>query len=1600
MKENSTSTRKFIKHVFLLYLFFVLILPLKLSSQNFIPIVVDDAPDEHFFSEIGEDWYKFQTYGADNYYLEVYTRLVAIEISVYASDTATLIGHESGTSSFGYYSTVLMSHLSANTEYFVKINLVPGGFNGMHYFFSIFSGYTPTLGVGAVPLNCAIDAPGEGDCLQLGIGLYGSDVYYPDSYVFRTYGDIKSRMEVFPVDNVEAFARIYSGIDISGNDNNTSFVFDNVRGRYSTFFLLVRAVDSLDTGSYSIEMSNFMGHANYYNQSFSTNTRQAMPLTFIHSLTSPIYSLSIYHNGGAGNMLLGVYADSSGSPGQLLGVTAPTLVDSTEGWQTVPLQHPVTVSTGQKVWLSFVFENSTEVRYEPGNGGSIASAETWSSGLPVDFGTYNTPGNNFSMYCSYAFPETYFYPGLSVLATDTLLEKESGARVSFDITSNISWSITDDADWLDVSSATGYQDATVTLTSNSANTGPSRSATVTISGSGVTEQTITITQKSEPAVPAYSYSEYLFEESSGSTVIDSQSDNDGTLEGNVSRTAGLNGGGLEFDGSSYVNLGQVFSDNVDEGLTLSAWIKPGAESGNFEGLIMHRGDNIDSYALYIIPDTKEIGFKTSGTTNAWMTSVNSSLWDGNWHHIAVSYDGSEKVIYLDSVVVGNVSASGIIESGEGYNLLLGAGRDETPPRGFYQGLMDEVQIYNYALTRSEIGDLYRTAVPAYSYSEYLFEESSGSTVIDSQSDNDGTLEGNVSRTAGLNGGGLEFDGSSYVNLGQVFSDNVDEGLTLSAWIKPGAESGNFEGLIMHGGDNIDSYALYIIPDTKEIGFKTSGTTNAWMTSVNSSLWDGNWHHIAVSYDGSEKVIYLDSVVVGNVSASGIIESGEGYNLLLGAGRDETPPRGFYQGLMDEVQIYNYALTRSEIGDLYRTAVPAYSYSEYLFEESSGSTVIDSQSDNDGTLEGNVSRTAGLNGGGLEFDGSSYVNLGQVFSDNVDEGLTLSAWIKPGAESGNFEGLIMHGGDNIDSYALYIIPDTKEIGFKTSGTTNAWMTSVNSSLWDGNWHHIAVSYDGSEKVIYLDSVVVGNVSASGIIESGEGYNLLLGAGRDETPPRGFYQGLMDEVQIYNYALTRSEIGDLYRTAVPAYSYSEYLFEESSGSTVIDSQSDNDGTLEGNVSRTAGVNGGGLEFDGSGYVNLGQVFSDNVDEGLTLSAWIKPGAESGNFEGLIMHGGDNIDSYALYIIPDTKEIGFKTSGTTNAWMTSVNSSLWDGNWHHIAVSYDGSEKVIYLDSVVVGNVSASGIIESGEGYNLLLGAGRDETPPRGFYQGLMDEVQIYNYALTRSEIGDLYRTAVPAPPAINTAGNTEVFSYISTAANRRAVPVFFSENGEIESVSIYHQGGTGNMLLGVYENSYGSPGALVGVTPVTGVDSMEGWQTITLKNTVPAVAGDTMWLSFVFEKLTTVRFGVGNGGRALSQEMWSSGMPSDFGPSTINNYIYSVYCTYTVNENKSASVFSEDLEGANFSEIANEVLKVYPNPFRDKLNFEFVSLSDCKAVLDLYNLQGQLVRRIFSKEVERGVPIRIEYTPDNIVSGVYLYKLMLDGDVTVGQIIYNR
>jgi hypothetical protein len=105
------------------------------------------------------------------------------------------------------------------------------------------------------------------------------------------------------------------------------------------------------------------------------------------------------------------------------------------------------------------------------------------------------------------------------------------------------------------------------------------------------------------------------------------------------------------------------------------------------------------------------------------------------------------------------------------------------------------------------------------------------------------------------------------------------------------------------------------------------------------------------------------------------------------------------------------------------------------------------------------------------------------------------------------------------------------------------------------------------------------------------------------------------------------------------------------------------------------------------------------------------------------------------------------------------------------------------------------------------------------------------------------------------------------------------------------------------------------------------------------------------------------------------------------------TFTVDPSKSA-----ELDGVNAFEYAD--LKVYPNPFNDRVRFEFVSPETAQAQIDVYDITGRKVKTIFEQQVEGGITYYTVFEPTTVVSGLYYYRMQLGKAVFNGKLIYQK
>ncbi|MBT6005296.1 MAG: T9SS type A sorting domain-containing protein, partial [Prolixibacteraceae bacterium] len=102
-----------------------------------------------------------------------------------------------------------------------------------------------------------------------------------------------------------------------------------------------------------------------------------------------------------------------------------------------------------------------------------------------------------------------------------------------------------------------------------------------------------------------------------------------------------------------------------------------------------------------------------------------------------------------------------------------------------------------------------------------------------------------------------------------------------------------------------------------------------------------------------------------------------------------------------------------------------------------------------------------------------------------------------------------------------------------------------------------------------------------------------------------------------------------------------------------------------------------------------------------------------------------------------------------------------------------------------------------------------------------------------------------------------------------------------------------------------------------------------------------------------------------------------------------------KNKSAQILQD-----NLVDKENIGLQVYPNPFNNKVFFEFNSQETTHARIDLFDATGRLVKTVFNNPVIKGIPYKIEFSSEINRDCYYVYRMILGEEIFNGKILHNK
>jgi hypothetical protein len=590
---------------------------------------------------------------------------------------------------------------------------------------------------------------------------------------------------------------------------------------------------------------------------------------------------------------------------------------------------------------------------------------------------------------------------------------------------------------------------------------------------------------------------WKFDETSGTVASDSSGNgNNGTLNGGITRVAGRLGGALDLDGvNGYVDCGNAAIFDLTDQVTLAVWVNTRDMGNGQHNPYITKGDH--SYAIKGHQwGSIEFYIYSGGWRTCTMPA--GASFNGEWHHLAGTFDGTQLLLYLDGEQQSRTPFTGAIDT-RTFNVNIGR-NDENQDR-LYEGLIDDARIYNRALSAAEIKKL---ANP-----EKASEPSPANGDILNQSEV--TLSWNAGENATVHNvyfsddlqavtdGNAPMETISQTSYGPL---SLDLGTTYYWRVDEVQDDGS-----VYAGDvwsftaqPIKAYGPTPADDAKYVD---TDIILSWNQGFGAASHD--------VYFGTDENAVADA----NNASPEFLSNQDALTYQLPALEFDTTYYWRVDELGDDMTVTKGDVwTFGTIPELVITDPTLVGY--WKLDDGGGDIALDwSGYNNHGVVVGNPQWITGQLDGALYLDGyDDCVDLSDPESLNIADAVSLLAWIKPESLGNGADQTFISKGQ--ESYALKQASNNT-LEFRISDTINVQAT-IDSSL-NGDWHHVAGTYDGSSLNVYLDGVFQGTTSSVGTVNA-SAYNVNIG--RESVGNRFHYNGGIDDVRIYTRALTEDEI----------------------------------------------------------------------------------------------------------------------------------------------------------------------------------------------------------------------------------------------------------------------------------------------------------------------------------------------------------------------------------------------------------------------------------------------------------------------------------------------
>lgn len=684
---------------------------------------------------------------------------------------------------------------------------------------------------------------------------------------------------------------------------------------------------------------------------------------------------------------------------------------------------------------------------------------------------------------------------------------------------------------------------------------------------------------------------------------------------------------------------------------------------------------------------------------------------------------------------------------------------------------------------------------------WKLDQTSGQVAVDSSSNGNHATLTNVGDGAewvfGQVNNAIDFDGAGLAYARAPDSDSLDlehEG-TIAAWIKPESIT-NFMGIV-HKGEltnwTDEAYSLQFWTGQKlALTFHTT-TGGSARCYGNQVLSTDTWYHVVGTWNSAGMRIYVDGALDASNTEAYVASTSDGSVQIgsqLTSWYNSTYKNLPFNGLIDDVRIYNRSLIESEIEAIYESVVSPEEaptlIAEYTFDEpdpldpqivghwqldesaaapgdTSPITAVDGTGNQNGSAVSTTAGEAGVFGSAHLFDGvSSYVLLDHNALQAPDDGV-VCFWFQVDQTSGQ-QGLVSKDSSSFDNggqVTVYADGDRLKATLESSLTDYELSAS---GLVAGQWHHAALSFGPEGAMLYLDGVLEdtdiyngGLGTSSGGMGNTEpwvfGASTASSGNGTHTPLSNFLAGKMDDVRFYDAQLSVTQL-----SAVIA--GTELVAEPQA---IVEDTSGYGGAMDLVIDNLVNVNwlsGGGLEIDSStviGSADASKLYDAlTATDQVTLEIVYTPDSVDPGTESAVAGMISSESALNVAVLQDAADasgmVRTSATGASGTPAVSAEDSLGALVSTHLILSYDGENVRLYKDGSIVATEERSGGLSWSLAYGFYVGNLANGTMPM---TGRLSRVAVYDKGVNLLQAQNIF---LGKPPGLPSGDETVAFSRV--------------------------------------------------------------------------------------------------------------------------------------------------------------------------------------------------------------------------------------------------